>query len=116
MVKVFEGDDAVHSSHGDGEWLVWSESLFYMRSDYFVWMLKPAIDKVDHKADENFASMVRKQPLYQGVRDSRESKGINEGKSWGDAMAFTVNIVEDFGETRRKFSALNVDLEAVGTV
>ena len=116
MVKVFEGDDAVHSSHGDGEWLVGSESLFYMRSDYFVWMLKPPIDRVDHKADENFASMVGKQPLYQGVWDSRESKGINEGKGWSDAMAVAIKRVENFGEPWCKFSALNIDLEAVGTM
>src|SRR6266481_5294396 len=116
MVKVFECDDAVRGSHGDGKWLVGSESLFYMRSDYFVRMLKPAVDRVDHKADENFASMVRKQPLYQGVWDSRESKGINEGKGWSDAMAVAIKRLENFGEPWRKFSALNIDLEAVGTV
>jgi hypothetical protein len=79
-------------------------------------MLKPAIDGVDHKADENFASMVRKQSLYQGVWDSRESKGINEGKRWSDSMAVAIKIVEKFGKLWRKFSALNVDLEPVGTV
>ena len=116
MIKVFEGDDAVRSSHGDGKWLVGSERLFYVPSDYLVRMLKPAVDRVDHKADENFAPMVRKQPLYQGVWDSRKSKGINEGKGWSDTMAVAIKGVENFGEPWRKFSALNIDLEAVGTV
>src|SRR5215472_757075 len=116
VIKVFERINTVLRSHGDVKRPLSTERLTYVGADFFVRMSQPSINGIHHKANENLASIIGEQTLYQRVGNARESKWIDQGKRGSNATAFPIERVKDLGQLRRKFAAPDVDFEAVGAL
>lgn len=63
-----------------------------------VWMFDKAIDEINHKVYDNFASLMREQ-FVEGLHwYSLETKGIDECERWRNLRFFGANRCEQVNE------------------
>ena len=114
MVEVLESGTRSPGPLSNFDGLVSPERLDDICLDFFDGMFKPPIDRVHHDRDENFAFVLRQEPLDKRIGNAGKAKRIDQCKRRRDLAAGAVEIIEDFAELVGEGAAINLYLEGGG--
>src|ERR1700722_15768565 len=74
-------------------------------------MGEPAIYRVHHYGDQDFAPVLFQQRFDQGVRDAREAEGVDERKRGSDPFLLRVQVVQELRDPLGERAFRNMDIE-----